>query len=66
MSERKQQGNKYIQTYRRPGQLIFVDTGGVIAVLPCADGVPEEINTKYAQAVAKAIEDYGRCIGVYA
>ncbi len=65
MSERKQAGSKWIQTYRRPGRIIFVDGGGVIAALPCSDNVPEDINMKYAQALLKAIEEYGRCIGVY-
>lgn len=66
MSERKQQGSKYIQTYRRAGQIVLVDGRGVITALPVCDGVPEEVNMRYAQAVAKAVQDYGKYIGVYA
>ncbi len=65
MSERKQSGSKYIQTYRRPGRIIFVDGGGVIAALPCSDNVPEEVNMRYVQALVTAMVEYGRCIGVY-
>lgn len=65
MSTKTQKGNRYIQTYRRPGQIVFADSGGVIATVPCADNVPEDVNMKYGQALLKVMEGYGRSIGVY-
>lgn len=65
MSERKQQKSKYVQVYRRPGQIVFGDAGGVISVVPCLDTMPEEINMQYALAIAKAMEAYGKYVGAY-
>lgn len=65
MTERKKQTSKYVQVYRRPGQIVFVDAGGVISTVPCLDTMPEEINMQYAQAITTAMVAYGKYVGAY-
>ncbi len=65
MSEGKQGVNRFVQTYRRAGQILFVDGGGLVGCVQCVDGVPEELNAAYSKAISEAIIKYGKAVGVY-